>query len=87
MWNNKQTYQPAIADHGLQTNKQIAIRCGLSARMKTTTDTIYAWQFKDANTMPTVLCMSNGLICDYITDVPAADTGFIKWRFHSNTNA
>ena len=27
------------------------------------------WQFKYANTIPTVLYMSNGLICGYITGI------------------
>ena len=36
-------------------------------RVKITTNRIiYAWQLKYAIVMPTVLCMSNGLICDYI---------------------
>ena len=35
-------------------------------RVKITTDTIYALQFKYTNTMPTVLCMNNGLVHNYI---------------------
>ena len=38
-------------------------------RVKTTTNKIYAWQFKYANTIPTVVCTNNGLICGYITGI------------------
>ena len=37
--------------------------------MKTSTNGICTWQFKYANTIPTVLRMSNGLICGYITGI------------------
>ena len=30
---------------------------------------MHMWQFKDANTIPTILCMSNDLICGYITGI------------------
>ena len=31
------------------------------------TQQLYAWQFKYAHTVPTILCTSNGIICSYIT--------------------
>ena len=38
--------------------------------VKTTTNRIYAWQFKfGGNSMPTVQCMSNGLICGYTAGI------------------
>ena len=45
-------------------------------RVKITTNRIYMWRFKYANTMPTVLCVHeqwfnrlSGLICGYITSI------------------
>ena len=38
-------------------------------RVKTTTNRIYAWHFEYANTMPTILCTSNGVICGYVTGI------------------
>ena len=39
------------------------------SRLKMITNGIYEWQLKYANTIPTVICMSNGLICGYITGI------------------
>ena len=56
---NSNIQQQQAADYR-QTSKSLP---GASppTRMKTTTNRIYIWQFKYANTMPTVLCTSNGL--------------------------
>ena len=51
-----------------QTNK-LLLSMSQTRRVKTTTNGIYVQQFKYANTIPTVLCMSNGLICGYITSI------------------
>ena len=40
-----------------------------SRRVKSTTNGICTWRFKYANTIPTVLCVNNGIICGYITGI------------------
>ena len=38
-------------------------------RVKTIRGDTYTWKFKYANTITTILCTSNGLICGYITGI------------------
>ena len=62
---NDNSYHPASYKH---TSKSLH---GLSppTRVKATTNAIYVWQFKYANTMPTVTYMYNDLIYDYIAGI------------------
>ena len=51
-------------------------------RVKIITDGTYKWQFKYANTIPTILCTSNGLTCGYITGIrdKRIVTSHITWN-------
>ena len=51
-----------------QTSK-LLLSVSQPRRVKTTTNGICMQLFKYANTIPTVLCMSNGLIRGYITGI------------------
>ena len=62
---NNSISHAATTNCWLHTNKQIATSVSPPTGVKTTTNEIYASQFKYANTMPTVLCTNNGLIHGY----------------------
>ena len=62
--NNSNSQQQPNASYR-QTNKLLP-SVSLSTRVITTRNRIYTWYFKYASNVPTVLCMSNGLICGYI---------------------
>ena len=64
---NSNIQQPTTTDRR-QTSK---LQPGMSQQtwVKTTTNRTYAWQFKYANTMPTVLCTNIGLICGYTAGI------------------
>ena len=55
-----QTEKPVTTNGWQQTNKKFAIWHE---------SVIYSWQFKYVNAIHTVLCISNGLICPYITGI------------------
>ena len=56
---NNSNSQPQPTTGYRQTSKSLPGTIS-PTRVKTTTNTIYVWQFKYANTLPIVLCMSNG---------------------------
>ena len=54
---------------GYRQTSKLILGASQPRRLKTTTDGMYAWQFKYANTIPSVLSMSNDLIRGYITGI------------------
>ena len=64
---NSNTHQQPMAGYR-QTNK-LLLDTSQPRRAKFTTNRIYVHQFKYTNTISTVLCMSNDLICGYITGI------------------
>ena len=68
--NNSNSQQQTTTGYG-QISKSLP---GMSwpTGVKTTTNGIYMWQFKYANIMSTVLCISNGLIYGYLSYIPLA---------------
>ena len=65
---NKSNSQKQPTTSYSHTSKSLS-GSNLPTRVKTTTNRIYTCQFKYANTIPTVLCMDNSLICGCITDI------------------
>ena len=54
----------------LATDKEeIRYEAQVSQGEKTTANGRFSWQFKYVNTILIILCMSNGLICAYITSI------------------
>ena len=77
---NSNSQQQPMADYR-QISKSL-LGASWLRRVKTATNGIYAWKFKYANTIPTVLSMSNGLICGYITGThdKRIFTYCVKWN-------
>ena len=61
--NKSYIQQLSTASYMYKQASKWLLEVSLQVRVKTTTRGVYAWQFKYANTMPTVLCFSNGLLC------------------------
>ena len=72
-----------------RTHKQILQSSSPPKRVTITSNAVYMWQFNYANTstVPIVPCVSNNLICGYITGVhfcpQAVDKRSIMWCFHN----
>ena len=54
---------------GYRKTRNSLLGASQSRREITTTNRRYLWQFKYVNAILIVLCMSNGLICAYITGI------------------
>ena len=65
---NKSNSQQQLTSGYRQTSKSLP---GTSwpTRVKTTINRTYAWQFKYASNVPTILSTSNGLLCGYIAGI------------------
>ena len=65
--NNSNSQQQPTA--GYRQTRKLLPGVSQPRRVKTTTNGICKWQFNYANTIPTVSCTSNGLICGYVTGI------------------